>query len=66
MQDILHTKLQILLREKSVRGMWIWIGLGVSLIIGFVLYCCIVVGAYADYEIERMQTENISQEAEES
>lgn len=46
--------------------MWIWIGLGVSLIVGLVLYCCIVVGAHADYEMERMQAENISSEAEES
>jgi len=37
--------------------MWIWIGLGVSMMVGFVFYCCIVVGARSDFDWEKMQQE---------
>lgn len=37
--------------------MWTWIGLGVSMMVGLVFYCCIVVGARSEYELEKIQWE---------
>ena len=37
--------------------MWIWIGLGVSMVNALVLYCCILVGSHSEYELEKMEFE---------